>query len=153
MLSLRVSDEKEEFLQQDKVTVDKIRQKYLTSLKEAMDDDFNTPVVVASMLSMTKDIAKLIESNSITSNQSEEILKIYDEFGLVLGVFENISKMSKEKIMNEALYFPREIALLVGEREQARQSKEWEKADSLRKILLEKGFIVEDAKDGVQIKK
>ena len=102
---------------------------------------------------MTKDIAKLIESNSITSNQSEEILKIYDEFGLVLGVFENISKMSKEKIMNEALYFPREIALLVGEREQARQSKEWEKADSLRKILLEKGFIVEDAKDGVQIKK
>ena len=97
LLSLRVSDEKEEFLQQDKVTVDKIRQKYLTSLKEAMDDDFNTPVVVASMLSMTKDIAKLIESNSITSNQSEEILKIYDEFGLVLGVFENISKMSKEK--------------------------------------------------------
>ena len=137
---MRVSDEKEEFLQQDKVTVDKIRQKYLTSLKEAMDDDFNTPVVVASMLSMTKDIAKLIESNSITSNQSEEILKIYDEFGLVLGVFENISKMSKEKIMNEALYFPREIALLVGEREQARQSKEWEKADSLRKILFRERF-------------
>lgn len=153
LLSLRVSDEKEEFLQQDKVAVDKIRQKYLTSLKEAMDDDFNTPVAVASMLGLTKDIAKLIESNSVTSNQAEEILKIYDEFGLVLGVFENISKMSKENVVNDALYLPREIALLVGEREQARQSKEWEKADSLRKILLEKGFIVEDAKDGVQVKR
>lgn len=155
LLSLVHSDERKEFLQQDKdkVMVDKIRQKYLTLFKKAMNDDFNTPVAVASILGMTKDVAKLIESKSITSDQAKEILKIYQEFGIVLGLFENILENSREDTMTDFLYLPREIAILIGEREQARQSKEWEKADNLRKILSDKGFVVEDIKNGVQIKK
>ena len=112
-----------------------------------MDDDFNTPVAVATILSMTKDIAKAIESNKVNSNRAKEILKIYDDFGLVLGVFENVSKTSIGDTTDDTLYLPHEIALLIGEREQARQSNEWGKADTLRQRLLDKGFAVEDSKD------
>jgi len=41
----------------------------------------------------------------------------------------------------------------VDEREHARKSKDWKKSDELRNLLKEKGYSVDDTKDGQQVKK
>lgn len=153
LLSLKAITQNEYVSQQDKLSVEKRWRKYIISFRKAMDDDFNTPVAVASILGMTKDVAKDMDADKITSNQAGEILKIYDEIGTILGVFESVSKTLTEEMINNVLYLPREIILLISERERARQLKEWKKADTLRQTLSDKGFVVEDAKDGVQIKR
>ena len=48
---------------------------------------------------------------------------------------------------------PAEIKKLVSEREKARKEKNFEEADKLRNQLKEKGYVLEDSKDGVRVKK
>jgi hypothetical protein len=45
---------------------------------------------------------------------------------------------------------PDEAAALIAEREEARQTKQWEKADALREQLAEMGYTVTDTPDGPQ---
>jgi len=46
---------------------------------------------------------------------------------------------------------PPEIMQLVAEREKARREKDWEKSDRLRKMILEKGFVVRDTQQGTEV--
>ena len=41
-----------------------------------------------------------------------------------------------------------EINKLVAEREEARKNKDWKKSDKIRKMLADKGIILEDRPDG-----
>ena len=47
---------------------------------------------------------------------------------------------------------PEEIKKLVAERESARQGKDFKKSDDLRALIEKKGYVLEDTKDGPQIK-
>jgi cysteinyl-tRNA synthetase len=49
------------------------------------------------------------------------------------------------------LVIPPEIVALAEDRWQAKQNREWEKADSLRSRLLENGWQILDSKDGFEI--
>ncbi len=52
---------------------------------------------------------------------------------------------------NAAPTIPREITTLVEEREKARLARNWEKADSLRKQILEMGYVIRDTPHGPEI--
>lgn len=125
-----------------------LRKKYTFGMKKAMDDDFNTSVVVALLQEMTREVNTLLESEKIDSKQAKEILYQYEEFGKILGFFENVSIIKqKETSLN---YLPSEIAILIGQREEMRRDKNWQKADETRQILLQKGVVLEDTNSGVR---
>ena len=56
--------------------------------------------------------------------------------------------MEKEKIV-----IPKDVKELVEQREETRKAKDWKLADELRKKISEKGFMVEDKKEGYKLSK
>ncbi len=109
----------------------------------AMDDDFNTPVCLAEILKLMKlckiyltekDMQALKEANYIINHIIKDVL------GLMFG---NIKVEESSK----------EVEELASQRWQAKINKDFAKADTLRKRILELGYEVLDGKDGYTLKK
>ena len=123
----------------------KISKLILKTKKEfdkAMDDDLNISGALAIVFDFVKEINTLMMNNKISRNNSEEIIKLMNDFDRVLGVIEE----KEEKLSPE-------LKKLIDEREKARKEKDFSKADKIRNELKEKGIILEDTKDGVRWKK
>ena len=60
--------------------------------------------------------------------------------------------MSDEKQKEEEM-LDAEIEALIEERQVARKEKNFQRADEIRDILLEKGIILKDTREGVQWKR
>lgn len=115
---------------------------YKTEFKKMITDDFNMPEAVALMWKMIKD-------PSLESKDKSELLLDFDKvfgFGLA-GVLE----MAKDEKENEII--PAEVAALAEAREEARKNKEWEKADALRKEILERGYDIKDLSSGWKLRR
>lgn len=77
---------------------------------------------------------------------SKKKLKLIEEFDGVLG-------LSVKEMKEEDVKVPVEIKKLVAHREVARRKKDWAKADMIRYKIREKGFILEDSRFGVKVRK
>jgi len=105
--------------------------KYYKTFKEKMSVDLNTPEALAVVWEMMRD--------GKVSN--EEKLSVYNEMDEVLGLYEDV-------IQND---IPEEIKKLAKEREEAREKKDYKRADELREQILIGGYKVEDRDDKYQI--
>lgn len=118
----------------------------------AMDDDFNTALALGYIFELIKEVNKFLDKKPAGSKDVELLLmtkQLLSETGSVLNIFNktayewNISLMKLKKIA----LTEEEIESKIRQRKDARQRKEWELADSIRKELEEKGIILEDKKD------
>ena len=100
---------------------------------QAINDDMNMPLA----LSVVWEAVKYPE-------KSPKIAQLLKKFDTVLGI--KIDEVQETKI-------PQEILDLVEERKQARSDKNWSESDRLRDLIAEKGYIVEDTKDGTEVLK
>jgi cysteinyl-tRNA synthetase len=71
-----------------------------------------------------------------------EILSLYRQFLDVLGLFTEVGNRE----------IPAEVMKLVEERESAREKKEWAVSDFLREKIKSLGYIVNDTKEGPNVK-
>ncbi len=110
----------------------KTNKKYLSEFETAMDDNLNTPNALQVLWKIVRD--------EKATGKIETIKKIDEVFGLKL--------LEKEKIK-----IPEEIQKIIDERERARNSKDWKKADVLRDILKKKGYAVDDTAKGSAVRK
>lgn len=111
---------------------DKARQ-YRQTFREEIENDLQIPQAVALMWQMFKD-------NSLTDSEKYTLVLSFDEvFGLGLG------NIQKEEI-------PEEITRLAEERKQAKEQKDYQKADKLREAITQKGYTIEDKAEGYVIK-
>ena len=101
---------------------------------QAINDDLNMPVAMSIVWEVVKN-----------SNKSKQYAKLLKKFDTVLGL-----KIDEEDI-KDAL--PEEILDLIEQRKQARAQKDWQKSDELRDIILGKGYIVKDSKEGMSVEK
>ena len=99
-----------------------------------MDDDFDTPKALAVIFDFVKEVNK-----KGGGKKSYELMLEFDK------IF-NVLETKEEKI-------PKEIMKLVNEREKARKEKDFEKADKIREDLKNRGYLLEDIKEGVRVKK
>ncbi len=107
------------------------------ALKEfcaALEDDLNTPKMLAAVQTLTK-----AETGSV-----EEILTALASMDRVLGL-----NLIAEAIAEQQI--PEEVEKLVAEREQARKLKDFARADEIRDILKERGFVLEDRPSGTKV--
>ena len=110
-------------------------QEYETKFLEAINDNLNMPVA----MSIVWDIIK----NPKKSKKLGQLLLNFDE---VLGFNLKDYKKQEEKL-------PQEILDLVEQRRQAREEKNWEESDRIRNLILEKGYVVKDTKNGMEIER
>lgn len=118
-------------------------EKFKTEFQEAMDDDFNIPLAIASLFNFVKDVNKYIEKNELAKEPMEEIKKTFKTYLKLLGIQKEKGKEIIEK----------EISELIEKRQKARAQKNWAEADKIRDKLLEMGIVLEDTKDGVRWRK
>jgi cysteinyl-tRNA synthetase len=94
-----------------------------------MDDDLNVAPTLAGLFRFTNRINGVIDRNGISNADREKILDCLKVIDSVLGFMDFSPCIPDEKIRG-----------LIDEREKARQSKEWDKADQIRRELDEMGI-------------
>ena len=106
----------------------------------AMDDDFNTPEAFAVLFDMVKEINRLVKTDSQQAANLAALLKVLAE---PLGLFQT----APEKFLKQDIDagFTDKIEALLEERTQARQQKNWQRADEIRAELTALGVTIEDA--------
>ena len=113
------------------------------SFYTAMNDDFNTPVLIANLFEATKKINSINEKKEAISSEDLTRLQntfsgfIFDVLGLQFESQENSSEQL-EKVMDMVLEL----------RAQVRAEKNWTLSDSIRDGLAHAGIKVKDGKDG-----
>ncbi len=109
---------------------------------DAMDDDLNTADGVTAIFELVREINTAVSDEQTTRGSLEALKKVFDELTDTLGIFFE----KQEEI-------PQEIIELVEKRKQARKDKDFALADSIRDEILVKGYIVEETRQGTNIKK
>jgi len=111
---------------------------------EALADDLNISVALAALFDLVRECNALYDEGNISKEEAEKILALLKQFNTVLNV------LHFEKSVESV---PEELLEALNLRQQARQNKEWEKADSLRDMILERGYTIEDTPSGARLKK
>jgi cysteinyl-tRNA synthetase len=112
-------------------------------IEKHMDDDFNTPRALAVVFDLIKQGNKLIDQNKLSPDQAQSIYELMLKFNQVLTVLPTRKKIT----------LPKEIEKLVQQREEARQNKNWQKADQIRNQIEKQGYKIEDTPQGPKIKR
>ena len=114
-----------------------------TCFGNAMDDDLNVSIALASLFDFVRDINNLLDANALSKDEAAKIHALIAEFDKVLGV---IPKAKEETL-------PPEAADLIKKREDARKAKDWKTADALRLQLKAMGITIEDTTQGMRWKR
>ncbi len=114
--------------------------------EDAMDDDFNTPLALASLFDIVTFANKSMQGKEdFTRYEIEDLLAIKKLIASLSGVLGlNLEKdLTRQDVDEET------ILRLIDERNAARNSRDFKAADSIRhRLLKEMGIILEDEKDG-----
>ena len=114
---------------------------YRARFESAIHDDLDTPQAVALMWELIKD-------ESVSASDKRATILDFDRV-LGLGFAEVTAGSVREKVLvAHASDVPEEVRTLALEREMAREAKEWARADELRRLIMEKGFALEDTPEG-----
>ncbi|HEX9285274.1 MAG TPA: DALR domain-containing protein, partial [Nitrospirales bacterium] len=120
---------------------------------EDMDDDINTPGVIAGFQILRYDVNKQLVKNGLSRQDREKAREMFRSFGQVLGLFQ-LSVKDWEfqdlriKLKGSTTLSDAEIERQVAERNEARRNKDFARADAIRKELAAKDIILEDRPDG-----
>ncbi|MDE7156195.1 MAG: cysteine--tRNA ligase, partial [Muribaculaceae bacterium] len=120
-----------------------------TRCYEALDDDLNTPIVIAHLFDACR-IVNLI--NDTTAKATAEDIKnlrgLFDAFLFeILGMRDEMVRGTDANAMKP---FEEAIDLLLSIRSEAKSKKDWATSDLIRDRLAEIGFNVKDTKDGFE---
>ena len=114
----------------------------IASFYEAMNDDFNTPVLIAKMFDAVAWINRILDGNASIS--ADDLAQLKKEFnGFITHV---LGLKPLESSGNDKLSAAMEIILEI--RKKAREEKDWTTSDLIRDKLAEAGIVVKDAKEG-----
>lgn len=114
---------------------------YLARFETAMDDDFNTPLALSVVYDLISKTNAALTKREISAGDAHAILSIWKKMNKTLGI----------KLSGQA-EVPQEILQLAKEREEARKGKDFTKSDELRALILQKGYHIEDTKEGQKIR-
>jgi cysteinyl-tRNA synthetase len=109
---------------------------------EAMDDDFNTAKAIGHLFDLAREVNRALDEGSGTEGRLAA--RALHELGQILGLF--------WKAPAGDVWEP-EVLALVQSREDARKSKDWKRADEVRRQLAERGVTVEDGPQGPRLKR
>lgn len=114
---------------------------YVVKFKLAMDDDFNTPEAVAVLF----EIAKEINRSKVNDPETVGLLSaVLIKLGYVLGIIQQNPNEFLTASIGEETQDVKLIEQLIVERKQAREDKNWTRADEIREQFHQMGIILED---------
>lgn len=118
--------------------LEKIAEK-IDAFEAAMDDDFNTANAITVLFELSREANLYLEKNQTDVKVIEAFQNAMKTILDVLGI-----EMEEEDLLDD------EIERLIEERNEARKARDFERADKIRDMLLEKNIILEDTPQGVR---
>jgi len=118
------------------------------SFISAMDDDFNTPRALASLFDFITESYKI----GIDASQDKEELKYaFKEFDRLMGIL----GLESELLLTRASFswdnkFSRLVDILLKNRAEARERRDFKTADLIRQMLSQAGLVIEDTASGTR---
>lgn len=108
---------------------------------DAMNDDFNSPILVAELFDLVR-IINIINDNKATIDVSnyELLTNLMHKF-----VFDILGLKEEENVSS---FLPEVMDLVINLRQQAKENKDYSTSDFIRNQLLEIGIQIKDGKEG-----
>ncbi|APC46790.1 cysteine--tRNA ligase [Virgibacillus halodenitrificans] len=108
--------------------------------EEEMDDDFNTANAISVIFDITKEANVYLQESQTSTKIIEAFQESIRDLMNVLGV----------TVEEEADLLDEDIEALIAERNEARKTRDFARADEIRDMLKEKGIMLEDTAQGVR---
>ena len=121
---------------------------FVTSFREAMDDDFNTPNALSVLFEMARELNKLKTEDATKANGLAARLC---QLGNILGLLESDPETFLQAGSNDVEII--QIEALIKQRNEARTAKDWAAADAARNALSAMGIVLEDGPNGTTWRK
>ncbi|MCI1778407.1 MAG: cysteine--tRNA ligase [Bacteroidales bacterium] len=120
-----------------------------TGVMDALCDDLNTPVALAGMFDAVKIINNVKEGRAFLNSKSAEILSFlfHDVLSDILGIVPEGNAGGSE---NGSKRLEGLVSMVLRERKEAKDKKDWAKSDSIRDDLNSLGINIKDTKDGTE---
>jgi len=117
---------------------------YVKNFKVAMDDDFNTAEAVSVLFELAKEINRLKTSDP---KEAKSLATILIKLGGLLGLLKSSPEAFLKSSVDVNDVDIERIEALIVERNQAREDKNWARADEIRDELDSMNILLQD-KDG-----
>jgi len=114
------------------------------AFKAAMDDDFNTPIALAVLFDLAREINRVRGSDIEVANSLGALLK---KLGGLLGLLFDAPDDFLQNLQGKTVTRDM-IKKLITERNIAREAKDWAEADRIRQTLLAADIAIEDTPHG-----
>lgn len=111
--------------------IENLNHEFINKFNEAMDDDFNTANAITVLMTLIKEVNKVIRKQDFSEAELQYMMELYNSLKKILQIF---------GIDFEIKRLDDETKNLIIEREEARKLKDFAKADKIRAILIEKGI-------------
>lgn len=125
---------------------------------QAMDDDFNTANGIAVIFNAVRHANRLLDENETGTTSRDVMVSLSAvrmeilRMGAVLGIGghapDDYFNVQRESALAQETIDASFIEGLIADRETARQAKNWEKADQIRKQLASMNIVLKDRPDG-----
>jgi cysteinyl-tRNA synthetase len=116
---------------------------------DAMNDDFNSPIALAVLFDLARDINKLRELNDIS--QATQLASQLKQLGKIFGFLQ----MDPESFLqgDVDVDFAAKVEALIAQRNAARKNKDFAQADQVRDTLKAMRVVIEDSAQGTTWRK
>jgi cysteinyl-tRNA synthetase len=117
-----------------------ISSEYQQRFEQAMNDDFNTPVALAVLFDLARELNKAVDKSKLANTLKQ--------LAAILGLLQEESdNFLKGGAVSDGLA-ETEIERLIEARKVAKANKDWAQADSIRDQLKAQGVVLEDLAGG-----
>ncbi len=116
---------------------------YVKKFEDAMEDDLNTADAISAIFELVKFANTSVVAGESTGAYAKRVYDTLSKLCDILGI----------QVKEEQGLLDEDIENLIQERQAARKAKNFARADEIRNLLIEKGIILEDTREGVRWKR
>lgn len=119
-------------------------QKWKQDCYDAMNDDFNTPILISHLFEAVKVINQIKEEKASLTADDLVVFKNT----IIAFVFDVLGLMNETSEGNNSDKLSGVVDMLISMRKEARENKDWALSDEIRDRLLELGIQLKDGREG-----
>ena len=124
------------------IDVQPVLQRAQHAFEEAMDDDLNISGGLGAIFDLVREVNRAMANNQLSKDAAHQVTELMHRFDTVLGLL----APDQEAVDSQ-------VEALVKERQEARQQRDFARADVIRDRLRDLGFVVDDTPQGPRLKR